>query len=85
MNTLYSNNILSIDGKDVGQLMAVTESGQVQNATASRPQTKSQFRPLVGRDLGDAVKIDLPVYLSTSPSDHYLNPALMDHIKASLA
>jgi hypothetical protein len=83
---LYTNNILNIDGRDVGQVKAVTATGQVQNATASRPQIKAQFRPLIApATLGDPVQIDMPVYVSTSPSAHKLNPALIEAIKALTA
>jgi hypothetical protein len=83
---LDTNNMLHIDYRTVGQVMAITDTGRVQNATASKPQTKAQFRPLVApATLGDAVAIDMPVYISTSPSDHHLNPALIDAIKALIA
>lgn len=78
---LHTNNMLSINGRTVGQLMSVTENGAVQTATAHRLQTKAHFRPLVGRLLGDAVQFDMPVYVSASPSDHRLNSALVDVIR----
>jgi len=79
---LHTNNMISINGKIYGQVKAVTASGQVQNATASKPQIKAQFRPfLAPSTLGDPITMDLPVYISTSPSDHHLNPALIDAIQ----
>jgi hypothetical protein len=83
---LYTNNLISIDGRTVGQVKAVTDFGQVQNATASRAQTKAQFRPMIApATLGDPVIFDLPVYISSSPSSHKINPALIEAIKATVA
>ena len=76
--TLYTNNLLSIDDRYIGQLMAITERGQVQNATATRTQTRAQFRPLIATaTLGDAVQFEMPVYVSKGPADHMLNPDLI--------
>lgn len=78
---IYTNNLLSIDGRTVGQIKSVTDAGSVQNATASRAQTKAQFRPMVApATLGAPVVFDMPVYVSTSPSDHRVNPALVDAV-----
>lgn len=78
--TLDTNNILTIDGKKVGQIMAVMSNGTAQNPTGSRGQVKTQFRPIINGSLGNVVAIDLPVYLHRSPSDHYINPALIDAV-----
>lgn len=75
---LSTNNILTIDGRAVGQVLAVTASGNVQNPTAHRAQVATQFRPIVApATLGDAIRLDMPVYVSASPSDRQINPALI--------
>lgn len=85
----YTDNTLSIDGRDVGKLKAVTDRGEIQNATASKPQVKAQFRPIIapatiGNPIptyGDPILIDAPIYVSRTPSDHELNPALIAAIR----
>lgn len=81
--TLSTNNLLTINCRLVGQIMAVTDRGNVQMATGHRAQTGAKFRPLTApATLGDAIYLDMPVYVSTSASDHRLNPALIEAVSA---
>ena len=83
---LHTNELLSINGRIVGQVLAITATGNVQNATAHRAQIASQFRPIIASGkLGEPIRFDVPVYISTGASDHHLNPALVKAIAAHIA
>lgn len=83
---LYDDNTLSLDLRNVGKLMAVTRKGQVQKASGASAQVAALFLPRADdMTLVDPIPFDMPVCVSTSPSEHKLNPELITAIMAWLA
>jgi hypothetical protein len=68
--TIYTNNIVSIDGQYVGRVDRTTTPGSTRLTTIFKPCRVSDGKPFVW---GPSVEISVPTYIG-GPADWIINP-----------